>query len=100
MDRREFPRDRSAEVKIRLESMERVPRPDGEIFGILVNSSLRGLCIGVTTPLLKRDEVLRLFLPLMDQKTKVPTLGEVRWVKSNRLENGDGEYLVGVRYLL
>ncbi len=50
---------------------------------------------------LRREQVLRLYLPLSNQtnqKITVPTLGEIRWIKRKVSEN-EG-YLVGVRYLL
>jgi PilZ domain len=96
-DRREFPRHHISETGIRFQPISRSRVPKGDSYGELVDSSERGLCIGVRIPL-KREQVLRLFLPFIDQKTMVSTLGEVRWVKRKAI--GKEEYWVGVQYLL
>jgi PilZ domain len=96
-DRREFPRHNVSETGIRFQPMSRFRSPKGDLYGDLVNSSERGLCIGVRIPL-KREQVLRLFLPFIDKKTTISTLGEVRWVKRKGI--GKDEYWVGVQYLL
>jgi PilZ domain len=84
-------------MRIRFERMGRTPNLEAEQFGDLVNTNHRGLCIAVRTPL-KREQVLRMFLPLIDQKTTVSTLGEVRWVKRKAI--GEEGYWVGLQYLL
>lgn len=93
-DRREFPRHKNAETGIRFQTMSRSGSPKGDLYGELVDSSERGLCIGVRIPL-KREQVLRLFLPFIDQKTTISTLGEVRWAKRKAI--GKEEYWVGVQ---
>ncbi len=77
--------------------MGRVPIPEGEIEGVLINSSNKGLQIQLGTRL-QRHQVLRLLLPLTGQKTSAPTLGEVCWIKKKIMEK-EG-FLAGVRYLL
>jgi PilZ domain len=96
-DRRGFPRYNHSGTRIRLEAMSRSYRPKREIYGHLVNSSERGICVRIRGPL-RRAEVLRMFLPLIDQKTIVSTLGEVRWRKKKTI--GEDEYWVGVQYLI
>lgn len=51
----------------------------------------------VGTPL-RHEQVLKLSIPLIDQKTTIPSLGEVRWVKKKFFDKE--EYLIGVRFLL
>jgi len=99
-ERRQFSRHRGTGERISIKPMGRVPIPEGEREGVLVNSSNGGLCIRQDIQL-SREQVLRLSLPLSNQtnqKITVPTLGEVRWVKKKVSEN-EG-FLVGVRYLL
>jgi hypothetical protein len=77
--------------------MEQNPSPTVELDGVLVNSNSRGLCMEVGTPL-RHEQVLKLSFPLIDQKTTIPSLGEVRWVKKKALDKE--ECLIGVRFLL
>jgi len=97
IERRESPRERYAELRIGFLPMWRAPSPEATRYGLLVNSNRRGVCIEVSTPL-RLEQVLKLSLPLVEQKTTVSTLGEVRWVKRKAVD--EEEYLIGVRYLL
>jgi hypothetical protein len=84
-------------MRIRIQPMEQVPIPNLEVYGVLINSNHRGLCMEVGTPL-RHEQVLKLSLPLIDKKTTIPSLGEVRWVEKKALDKE--EYLIGVRFLL
>ncbi len=94
-DRRHWTRFRT-KTRINLQLMGQAPAKGGALFGFVINKSEGGLRLLLDVPLRKR-QILRLFVPFLNKKTRVPTLGEVRWVKKR---NPNGDYVVGVDYIL
>jgi hypothetical protein len=65
--------------------------------GKLRNNSDGGVCIFLDS-LLKPKQVVLMSLPLMNEKTMVPTLGEVKWSKRDPKKKKG--YDIGISYLL
>ena len=66
--------------------------------GLTVNVSHRGLCM-LAHAKLEAGEVVRLQVPCMEPRAKLPTLAEVRWVQHLPQAVFEG-YAVGLRFVL